>query len=339
MSVLVPVLNEEEHLRETAEQMLGQDYDGPIEFLFVDGGSHDATPAILEELTARDDRIVLLANPRRCVNHALNIGLHAARGEFIARMDAHTLYPPGYLTLGVARLRDGDVVSVSGPQIAVGDGRWSKRVALALESSMGVGGARFRRTSDEEFEVDSGFTGMWRRSTLLELGGWDEDWSVDEDTELAARLSKAGGRHICVPSMAAEYIPRDSLLDVSRQYWSYGSSRVRTARRHPESLRPSQLLPPALIVDIAAGLTGPHRLRRIALAACGVYLGALLTVAVRSLDHAPRSDAAVVPVVHATMHLSYGAGVLAACLRHGPPLAAVGHALARLVRRTANRGQ
>ena len=48
---------------------------------------------------------------------ALNIGLENARGEFVARMDAHTLYPPDYLARGVERLRRGDVAWVSGPQL------------------------------------------------------------------------------------------------------------------------------------------------------------------------------------------------------------------------------
>src|SRR5436190_1798531 len=51
-SVLVPVLNEEEHIREAVAAMRGQELDGEIELLFMDGGSTDRTRAILEELAA-----------------------------------------------------------------------------------------------------------------------------------------------------------------------------------------------------------------------------------------------------------------------------------------------
>lgn len=52
--------------------------------------------------------------------------------------------------------------------IARGDGRWSRRVALALTTRLGTGGAGFRHDAGDEVEVevDSGFTGIWSRSTL-----------------------------------------------------------------------------------------------------------------------------------------------------------------------------
>src|ERR1700704_456922 len=88
-SVLVPVLNEEEHIREAVDAMRAQDFDGTIEFLFMDGGSTDRTRAVLEELATSDARIRVLDNPGRTTPHALNVGLSAARGEFVVRMDAH----------------------------------------------------------------------------------------------------------------------------------------------------------------------------------------------------------------------------------------------------------
>src|SRR3954466_10760009 len=94
VSVLVPVLNEERHIREAADTMRAQSFDGEIEFVFIDGGSSDRTRAILEELAAEDPRVRVLDNPRKVTPVALNIGLGAAGGEVIARMDAHTHYPP-----------------------------------------------------------------------------------------------------------------------------------------------------------------------------------------------------------------------------------------------------
>ena len=338
VSVLVPVLDEEAHLRAAAERMLAQRLDeGEVEFLFIDGGSRDASPAILAELAQKDPRVKVLHNPARRTPHALNIGLRAARGRFIARMDAHTHYPLDYLAQGVARLRRGDVVSVSGPQLAVGTGRWSRRVALALSTPLGAGGARFRSSADDEFEVDTGFTGLWARETLLAQGGWDEEWLIDQDMELAVRLSKQGGRHVCVPAMAAEYIPRDSLRRLARQYWFYGWYRVKTSLRHPESVRPSHLLPPAVAVAVAVAVAAPRPVRRLARTGLGAYAAALASTSVRAARDAPAADAASLPAVYATMHLSYGAAFLAACARLGVPLAGVRLALLRVARRLGSR--
>jgi len=316
VTVLVPVLDEEHHLRAVIAAMLAQSFGGTAEFLFIDGGSRDRSGAILREHAEADPRVRVLHNPTGGIPEALNIGLRAARGRFVARMDAHAHYPSGYLQLGIERLERGDVVSVSGPQLAAGDGRWSRRVSLALASPLGVGGAKFRRVMSEEIEVDSGFTGMWRRADLVAHGGWDEAWANDEDLELAARLREGGGRIVCLPAMAASYVPRDSVLALARQYWRYGFYRVKTSRRHPTSLRPSQLLPPMLMLTLA-GTVGP--LRRIARPALALYGVAVAASTVTCARRAGLREAAPVPVVYATMHLAYGSGFLGGCIRWGLP--------------------
>lgn len=325
VSVLIPVLNEEPHLRQAAEAMLAQDFPGRAEFLFIDGGSEDASLAILRELAASDGRVRVLTNPARRTPQALNIGLRAARGTFIARMDAHTLYPPGYLAAGVLRLRRGDCEWVSGPQLAVGVDAGSRLVARALGASLGKGGARFRDALEREHEVDSGFTGMWHRETLERHHGWDEEWLNDQDLELAARIRKAGGRIVCIPEMAAEYVPRATLRALSRQYLTYGTYRVKTARRHPETLRRSQLLPPLVTLTAAGALVAPARgLRSLARAGLALYAGALAVSAARA-DHGDGNgcEAAALPAVWAVMHLSYGIGFVRGCARDGLPLEAV----------------
>src|SRR4051794_33058298 len=120
--VLVPVLNEGRHVRETVRAMQRQRFDGRIEFLFADGVSTDDTKAVLEELARDDDRIVVLDNPGRTTPAGLNVCLAYARGEFVARMDAHTLYPEDYLAVGVRRLRPGGGGGGGGPPGGGGPG-------------------------------------------------------------------------------------------------------------------------------------------------------------------------------------------------------------------------
>lgn len=333
VSVLVPVLNEQAHLREAAARMLAQTYEGAFELLFIDGGSEDDSPAILAELAAGDDRIRVLENPARRTPQALNIGLRAATGDVICRMDAHTHYPAGYLATGVARLQRGGAISVSGPQIAVGGGPFSRRVAVALQTPLGVGEARFRLGADEEFEVDTGFTGLWWRETLERHGGWDEAWLIDQDHELAVRLTAAGGRHVCVPAMAAEYIPRNSARGLARQYWWYGFYKVKTVNRHPDSMRPSHVLPPGLALTTAVAIAGPRPLRRLARLGLGLYALAIGQATARMRGRAPAAELAALPAVFAIMHLSYGFGALWGSVRLGPPAAALASVARRLVAR------
>jgi succinoglycan biosynthesis protein ExoA len=328
-SVLVPVLNEERYIEASVAAMRRQRFPGRLEFLFADGGSSDRTREILERLAREDTRIRVLDNPRRTVSSGLNVALRHARGRWALRMDAHTVYPEDYALLGVQRLARGDTRWVSGPQVPRGEGPVSRAVALALSDAIGRGGSRKwgREVGRDapEFELDTGiFAGVWERATLLEYGGWDERWPRNSDSELAARFLAAGERLVCVPAMAAEYVPRDSLASLWRQYFDYGRFRAKTAKRHPHSMRASHLLAPGVVATAAASLAAPTHLRRVARLGLGVYSAAVLGAAIRSRPSANHpGDSMRVPVVLCVMHFAHGLGQFRGWLEYGPPLAAL----------------
>lgn len=90
VSVVIPAYNAAATLRETLDSVLDQTY-SRLELVVVDDGSTDATPVILHSYGARI-RVVLQANAG--LAGARNAGLLAARGEFIALMDADDLCMP-----------------------------------------------------------------------------------------------------------------------------------------------------------------------------------------------------------------------------------------------------
>jgi glycosyltransferase involved in cell wall biosynthesis len=334
VSVLTPVLDEEAHIRDTVASMREQRFDGEVEFLFIDGRSSDRTRAILEELATDDPRIRVLDNPHRTTAYALNIGLAASRGRYVARMDGHAQYPPEYLARGVERLERGDVVWVAGPQIPRGDGVWSRRVAMALETGLAsIGSRRWGNGNGDgppgEVELDTGvFTGVMPRAVLEAHGGWDSGWPINQDSELAARVLAAGGRIVQLPEMGAGYVPRNSLRALARQYFRYGLYRGKTSRFHPASMRRSMLMAPGLVIAAAASVVAPWPLRGIARLALGSYLAALVAASARAAAAEPgrARDAASLPVVFVIMHGAWGAGFVAASFRHGPPLGALARA-------------
>jgi GT2 family glycosyltransferase len=328
-SVLVPMLNEERHIAESIAAMRRQRFSGRLEFLLVDGGSTDRTREIIAELADVDNRIRLLENPTGMTPSGLNIGLRHARGRWVARMDAHTEYPEDYLALGVQRLRQGGTRWVSGPQVPHGDGRISRSVALALRTPLGRGASRKWAVDGDgggqEYELDSGvFCGVWARSTLLETGGWDEQFVRNQDSEMAGRFLADGERLICVPAMAAGYTPRNSFRGLWRQYVEYGEFRARTAARHPHTLRRSHLLPPAVVLIVLASVAARTPLRQLSRGGIALYLAVLLGAGVRAApDAEPPLDAALVPAVLAVMHLAHGSGFWVGAVRYEPPLSAL----------------
>lgn len=328
VSVLVPVRDEQALIDSTARTILDQRFDGSIELLMIEGCSRDGTRATLERLASEDERVKVLDNPKGDLASALRIGLPAAKGEFVAKMDAHTYFPPTYLQTGVERLRQGDVHWVSGPPIPHGVDRCSRAVALALGTRLGVGGSGKWSADREEKQLDTGvFSGVWRRSVLERLGGWEADWPVNEDSELASRYLAAGEQILGLRSMGASYVPRNSLRGLARQYWRYGFYRAKTANRHPQSMRRSHLAPPLLLIALAIlPLLGP-RGRRLARAALTSYVAAQAVAVASVAGRAQDGELGLLPMVLATMHASFGAGWLAGCLRFGFPAAAVRRAL------------
>lgn len=330
VSVLVPVLNEAGNIADVVAAMLAQRVDGPIELLLADGGSRDGTRELLIELAARDSRVRFLDNPRGWTPSGLNVCLRHARGEYVARMDAHTFYPPNYLQSGIDRLGRGGTDWVSGPQTIIGSGRVQRAFAAALRTPLGRGGSRrwgranTRYEQSQEWELDSGvFTGVWRRETVLEAGGWDERWWRNQDAEMAARFIERGARLVCRADMAARYLPRDSLHGLARQYHGYGYYRAATAVRHPDSLRRSALLMPGLVCCALAALVAPRPLRRPARAGMAVYAATLGLAGVGAArEEQPRVAALVAPVL-AAMHLASGVGFLRGAARFGVPWAAL----------------
>jgi len=309
--------------------MLAQDVEGGVELLFADGGSTDRTIDVLREMVSADPRIRFLDYPPLNTPSALNACLRHARGEYVARMDAHSFFLPDYLRRGIERLGRGDTRWVSGPQIPQPNGRVSCAVAEVLASPLGRGGSRrwAERGAGGEMELDTGvFCGVWRRETLLEYGGWDERFGRNQDAEMAARFLANGERLVSLASMGAHYIPRNTLRKLWRQYYQWGFHRVANARQHPESLRRSHLLPAALALTCASSLVAPRPIRRLGRLGVGAYGATVALEAVRVYRRTgSAADAATVASVLPTMHLANGAGLLQGVAQFGFPLSSMAH--------------
>jgi succinoglycan biosynthesis protein ExoA len=325
VTTLTPVLNEERHIRATVAALQAQEVAAEAEFIFIDGRSTDGTRTILEELAARDERIRILDNRQGQTASALNIGLRTARGEYVARIDAHTRYPPRYLSRGIERLQGGDVDWVAGPQIPVGTDTWSRRVAIALGSRLGTGSTNrwdrdVRERGGAEVELGTSvFAGVWRRVTLERDGGWDEGWPINQDAEMASRVLRRGGRIVSLPELGAEYVPRSSLRALARQYRGYGMYRAKTALRHPRTVGARHVVLPGIVAAPAASVAAPRAVRLAGRTVLAAYAVGVLVESARAGTN-PR-DKLALPLVFVTMHLSWGGGLLLGLVRFAKPSA------------------
>lgn len=324
VTIIMPVLNEAAFIRRSLAAALAQDYPpGRLEILVVDGGSTDGTQRIVQEIIAQTGKPVvkLLHNPRRIQAAALNIGIEAARGDIIVRVDGHTVIAPDYVRRCVQYLVEGRADNVGGLMRPVGTTYVGQAVALATSSPFGIGGSKFHYSEKEQY-VDTVYLGAYWRHTFDRIGLYDEAFHINEDYELNYRLRRAGGKILLSPVIHSTYTPRGSLPALARQYFKYGMWKVRTVGKHPASLRWRQTVPPLFVAGLGGSFLagfGWEPARWLFLLVAGSYGLANLVASGWIAGRRGWQYFPILPLVFAAIHLAWGLGfwwgILQAILR------------------------
>ena len=114
ISVIVPVYNAEEWVRDALASLQAQSY-ADFEAILVDDGSTDGSADICREYSEKDSRFRLIRQPNAGVSAARNTGLDSARGEWTAFMDADDIMPPDALeTMMTAAAKSGAGIVAGG---------------------------------------------------------------------------------------------------------------------------------------------------------------------------------------------------------------------------------
>jgi dolichol-phosphate mannosyltransferase len=113
LSVVVPLYNEEENLPELYRRLVQslESAGQAFELVFVNDGSRDGTPALLQDLHARDARVVVVSLTRNFGHQAaISAGMDAATGQAVILMDGDLQDPPEVLPQFVEAWRRGNDV-------------------------------------------------------------------------------------------------------------------------------------------------------------------------------------------------------------------------------------
>lgn len=96
VSVITPVFNGARYIRSCLENVVAQQVPG-LEHIVVDGGSTDGTVEIVEAFARQHAHVQLQVHPGQRQSDAMNSGTEAARGAFIAILNADDFFEPGAL--------------------------------------------------------------------------------------------------------------------------------------------------------------------------------------------------------------------------------------------------
>jgi hypothetical protein len=229
-------------------------------------------------------------------------------------MDVHAEYAPDYVRTCVETLERTGADNVGGAQRAKAKTPFQRALCAALESPLGVGGARYRSADAEGF-VDTVFLGAFRRRVFETVGLWDPGAVTNEDAELNQRILDTGGQIYLSRDIVVHYFPRDSFRSLAKQYFKYGVGRARTLLKLGTfpTLRP--LVPFALVTGAATLLLTPP-LWPLVPAAFATYALATGAEAVRV---GSKLGAAAIPTVWAifpVLHFAHGTGFASGLLKY-----------------------
>ncbi|MBV9717944.1 MAG: glycosyltransferase [Candidatus Eremiobacteraeota bacterium] len=186
MSVVLPVFNGERYVAKTIDSILAQSY-ANFEFLILDDGSYDCTPAILAAYAQRDPRIRLLRHENRGVGLTLNRALTEARGRFIGLIGADDIATPDRFAKQIQYLEEHPQCVLVGSYL---------RIIDADDRPIGL---RKYPTTDREirkrmllYNPVGGPCMAYRRDDAIAAGGYTSRFWTCEDYDFFLRLAKRG---------------------------------------------------------------------------------------------------------------------------------------------------
>ncbi len=318
VSVVMPVRNEEQHLAASVAGVLAQDYPGEVEVVMALGPSTDRTAAIAAELAAADDRIRVVENPVGKTPQALNLAIAASRFDIVVRVDGHGELAPGYVRRAVELLDETGAANVGGIMDAQGVTAFERAVAHAYTTRLGLGGSAFHLGDVPAGPAETVFLGVFRKSALRLVGGFDDSMWRAQDWELNYRLRRAGQLVWFSPELRVTYRPRSTVAALAKQMFETGRWRREVVRRHPDTASVRYLAPPLTVTAIGLGtvlavigrLSGRQALSRLGLLPATGYATLILAGSVTTGPTLPTRVRAWLPVVLIVTHLSWGTGFL-----------------------------
>lgn len=318
VSVVIPIYNEENYISKMLGTLLTQDFPSDkTEIILVDGNSTDNTAQRIREFIADKPQFILLSNPERTVQHALNIGMRAARGKYIVRMDAHAEYAPDYISKCVETLDATDAVNVGGPMIAKGKNPVQRAVAAAYHSPFALGGGKFHIEGYEGY-ADTVFLGAFRKQTLEELDYYDPRLPRSEDDDLNFRIAEHGYKVYITPKIRSVYYPRDKYTALFSQYFEYGEWKVAVIKKHRRPARISHLIPCLFVLFLVLGAIASALSPILFAMYCAVlllYAALDIYASVKTKYLSRFSEKLRLMYIHFILHVSYGLGFIKGIFR------------------------
>jgi biofilm PGA synthesis N-glycosyltransferase PgaC len=233
VSIIVPSYNEETVIERSIRSLLSQQYRN-FEIIVVDDGSTDGTSRVARRLEGNYGKtnVRVIRQPNRGKAAALNMGISVASGELVLNVDADSNLHPLTIRKMVRHFRDPHVASVAGNvKVRNRINLWTR--LQALEYIEGLNMVRQAQGFFRSVNIVPGPIGMFRKSVLLEVGGYESD-TFAEDADLTLKIVTAG-YHIRYEPGAISYTEApETLQQLLKQRYRWTRGILQSMKKRPE---------------------------------------------------------------------------------------------------------
>lgn len=272
VTVIVPTYNRKALLQECLTSLLAQTYPKDCyEIIIVDDGSTDGTEGFVQSMAqSPNPRVSYFNQDNRGPAAARNLALKNAQGEIIACTDDDCIASATWLENGVGCFAEDDIVAVQGRTLP------AEPVRLRFLPP------RFSHTVEitDETQTYPTCNMFYRKRAILDVGGFNEEYTMGEDADLAWRLKEKGMEIVFSKEPLVYHAVLYDRLPAKLRFMKRCQSEPLLFREHPH-LRKNLLFGfvhakevvhiPFFILAILAGLSG-------ALLGAGLLPAAILAV-------------------------------------------------------------
>jgi GT2 family glycosyltransferase len=298
LSIVIPVKGHERTVVSTVESLLTQEFEGTYEVIAVVSSDNGSYRALCERFT--DLRLKLLAPDTafpfegRDANWRRGLGLRAAKGDFLALVDADIVFDADWAQRGVEHLRRNGISCVAGTMSRAKNGFWPR---YTDSNFLFPKTPRFLKPyvlTRDNFGLPHRKPGvtanMFFTRELFETVGPPPVQFVRsyQDYSFFWEIISAGYQVLCTSDISGSHFHRERTPDLIREYWVSGLGCADFIRHYPEApfakLRLAQVM--TVLVLIAAGMAALLRVPvwTLSIAALGLALiGVLAALKTHSL--------------------------------------------------------
>lgn len=215
ISIILPCRNEEKFIAKCLDSILAFTIPDiySIEIIIIDGMSEDRTKEIILNKKENHPCIQVIENPNKFQSFALNIGIKAAKGDYILRLDAHADYPAEYLSLLLKTALSTGADNTGG---LIHTKPYNDSYAAAIVQALtthpfGVGNSGFR-IGMKEGPADTVPYGFFKKEIFSKIGFFNERLIRAQDYEFNRRIIKNGGNIWFNPNIQMSYYNQPNII-------------------------------------------------------------------------------------------------------------------------------